>query len=172
MGTGIGIEGKWAVDAPPSLTLALVRRPDIADKLGGERWQLKRDDDGGLTGQLRRGPVRIVLEQEEQTGHTTTIRYQLAAKRFGITITASTDMECQPGQHGGSIVAIRFRVDDSGVLRFVPRRIVDQRLFSLQQALLLTYEQALEALASDRDGALARLDKDERRIVEEGLLAA
>ena len=172
METSIRIEGKWAVDAPPSLTLALARRLDIADKLAGRRWQLKRDDDGSMTGQLRRGPVSIVQEGEEQIDQTSTLHHRLSVKRFGITITAGVEMECQPGEDGGSVMAIRFRFEDSGVLRFVPRGIVDQRLFSLQQALLLTYEQALEALSADREAALARLDEDERRIVEEGLLAA
>jgi hypothetical protein len=165
METGIGIEGKWAVDAPPSLTLALARRLDIADKLAGERWRLVRDEDGGMTGQLRRGPVRVVLMEDKQTDQAGTLRYQLSVKRFGITITAEVEMDCHPDDGGGSVVAIRFRFNDSGVLRFVPRGAVDQRLFSFQQAFLLTYEQALEALSADRQAALAKLSEADRELL-------
>ncbi len=165
METTIGVEGKWAVDAPPSLTLALARRLDIADKLAGERWQLKKDEEGGLTGQLRRGPVRVTLDREEQTHQGTAVHYKIAVKRFGVTITAAVEMECKPAEDGGSIVATRLHFDDSIVLRFVPRGTVDQRLFSLQQALLLTYEEALEALATDREAALAKLNETDRELV-------
>ena len=165
METTIGVEGKWAVDASPSLALALARRLDIADKLAGERWQLKVDEDGGMTGHLRRGPVRVVLESEEHTDHGTAVHYKLSVKRFGVTITAAVEMECEPADDGGSIVATRLHFDDSIVLRFVPRGTVDQRLFFLQQALLLTYEQALEALSADREAALAKLPETDRELL-------
>jgi hypothetical protein len=169
MESRIGIEGKWAIDAPLSLTLALARRIDIADKLAGSRWQLARHQDGTMTGKLRRGPVKISLAEDNATNSGRTLCYRLTVERFGFAFAATVEMDCQAHPEGGSVVSIKLAFDDSAVLRFVPKALVDQRLLSLQQAILLTYEQALEALSSDRTRALEQLGEGERKLLQDCL---
>jgi hypothetical protein len=166
MESGIRIESRWTVDAPPQLALSLIRRLDIVDKLSGELWRMTRNEDGSMTARLSRGAVHIITEEAGQTDGASVFRYRFVAKRYGITMTASAEVECHLGHEAAeNAVTTRFWFDDSRVLRLLPRVVVERGLSRISRMLWHSYNLALEALSSDWDAALAKLEEADQRLI-------
>jgi hypothetical protein len=64
---------------------------------------------------------------------------------------------------------VKLTFDNSALLRFVPKSVVQAKLHSLRRALLETYAEALDALAFDAQAALRELDESDQSLILEAL---